>query len=129
MARPQTRIAVVQIAFVVGILGIIARAAQLQLLQGDSWTEQAQRQRVERVVLPARRGALYDREGVPLAISQEFYHVGVAPNELADPHRAVRLLTRHLGVSRLALERDLRGRKRWIYYHGPYTATQVQQLR
>jgi cell division protein FtsI (penicillin-binding protein 3) len=84
MARPQTRIAVVQIAFTLMILGIIARAAQLQLFQGERWTQQAQRQRTERVVLPARRGALYDREGIPLAISQEFYHVGVAPNELAD---------------------------------------------
>src|ERR671917_451513 len=129
MARPQARIAVVQIAFALGILGIIARAAQLQLFQGERWTQQAQRQRTERVVLPARRGALYDREGVPLAISQEFYHVGVAPNELADPRRAARLLIKHLGVSRAALERDLRSRKRWIYYHGPYTATQVQPLR
>ena len=129
MARPQTRIAVVQLAFALGILGILARAAQLQLFQGERWTEQAQRQRTERVVLPARRGALYDREGVPLAISQEFYHVGVAPNELTDSRRAVRLLTLHLGVSRPALERDLRGRRRWIYYHGPYTASQVQPLR
>jgi cell division protein FtsI (penicillin-binding protein 3) len=129
MTRPQTRIAVVQIAFTLMIVGIIARAAQLQLFQGERWTQQAQRQRTERVVLPARRGALYDREGIPLAISQEFYHVGVAPNELADSRHAVRLLSRHLGVSRQALERDLRGRKRWIYYHGPYTASQIQPLR
>src|ERR687889_2940126 len=110
MARPQARIAVVQIAFALGVAAIIARAAQLQLFQGDRWTQQAQRQRTERVVLPARRGALYDREGVPLAVSQEFYHVGVAPNELADSRHAVRLLTRHLGVSRQAVERELRGR-------------------
>jgi len=35
MTRPQTRIAVVQIAFTLMILGIIARAAQLQLFQGE----------------------------------------------------------------------------------------------
>ncbi|HJR15372.1 MAG TPA: penicillin-binding transpeptidase domain-containing protein [Gemmatimonadales bacterium] len=129
MARPQARIAVVQFAFALGVLAILARAAQLQLLQGERWAEQAQRQRTERVVLPARRGALYDRNGVPLAVSQEFYHVGVAPNELNDWRRGLQLLTRHLGVSRTALERDLRARKRWIYFHGPFTATQVQPLR
>ncbi len=64
---------------------ILARAAQLQLVQGERWAEQAERQRTERAVLPARRGALYDRNGVPLAVSQEFYHVGVAPNELSRP--------------------------------------------
>lgn len=129
MARPHTRIAVVQFAFGLGVLGILARAAQLQLFQGDRWAEQAQRQRTERAVLPARRGAIYDRNGVPLAVSQEFYHVGVAPNELADWRRAAQLLGRHLGVSRSALERDRRLKKRWIYFHGPFTATQVQALR
>ena len=129
MTRPQVRIAVVQFAFALGVLGIIARAAQLQIFQGDRWTDQARRQRTERAVLPARRGALFDRNGVPLAVSQEYYHVGVAPNEVANLRRAAQLLSRHLGVPRSALERDLRSRKRWLYFHGPYTATQVQTLR
>jgi cell division protein FtsI (penicillin-binding protein 3) len=129
MSRSQTRIAVVQFAFGVGVLAILARAAQLQLVEGERWAEQAQRQRTERAVLPARRGALYDRNGVPLAVSQEFYHVGVAPNELADRRAAVQLLVRQLGVSRSALEREVRGKKRWIYFHGPFTASQVQPLR
>ncbi|MDQ3223923.1 MAG: penicillin-binding transpeptidase domain-containing protein, partial [Gemmatimonadota bacterium] len=129
MTRPQTRIAFVQFGFALGVVAILGRAAQLQLVQGGQWSEQAQRQRTERTVLPARRGAIFDRNGVPLAVSQEFYHVGVAPNELADERRTVQLLTRHLGVSRTALERDLRARKRWIYLHGPFTATRVQPLR
>jgi cell division protein FtsI (penicillin-binding protein 3) len=128
MAKPLARIAAVQFGFTLGVAAILARAAQLQLIQGDRWAEQAQRQRTERVVLPARRGALYDRNGVPLAVSQEFYHIGIAPNELANPRSAGQLLSRQLGVSWPALQRDLRS-KRWIYYHGPFTATQVQQVR
>ena len=58
MAKPQARIAAVQFGFALGILAILARAAQLQLIQGERWAEQAQRQRTERAVLPARRGAL-----------------------------------------------------------------------
>lgn len=129
MAKPLARIAVIQFCFGLGVLAILGRAAQLQLLQGDRWAEQARRQRTERAVLPARRGGLYDRNGVPLAISQEFYHVGVAPNELADPRRAARLLSRHLRVSLTALERGIGAGKRWIYFHGPFSATQVQPLR
>ena len=129
MARLQTRIAVVQFGFALGVLGILARAAQLQLFQGDRWAEQAERQRTERAVLPARRGALYDRNGVALAVSQEFYHVGVAPNELTNRRQTLSLLSRRLGISRSALEKDLRAKKRWIYFHGPFTATQVQPLR
>ena len=129
MAKPAARIAVVQFGFALAIVAILARAAQLQLVQGERWREQAARQRTERAVLPARRGGLYDRNGVPLALSQEFYHVGVAPNELADPRAAGRQLIRCLGVLPATVWRDLRVGKRWIYYHGPYTATQVQPLR
>jgi len=129
MAKPLARIAVVQFCFGIGVLAILGRAAQLQLLQGDEWARQAERQRTEKAILPARRGALYDRHGVPLAVSQEYYHVGVAPNELAEPRRAARVLSRALRVSLPALERDLRVRKRWIYFHGPFTATQIEPLR
>jgi cell division protein FtsI (penicillin-binding protein 3) len=80
-------------------------------------------------MLPARRGALYDRNGIPLAVSQEFYHVGVAPNELTNPAAATRLLGRTLGVPWYGVARDLRSGKRWLYFHGPFTATQVQPLR
>ena len=44
MGRPQARIAAVQFGFALGILAILARAAQLQLFQGDRWADQAQRQ-------------------------------------------------------------------------------------
>jgi cell division protein FtsI (penicillin-binding protein 3) len=128
MDRPQARIAAIQFGFALGVVAILARAAQLQLMQGDRWAAEAQRQRTERTILPARRGALFDRNGVPLAVSQEFFHVGVAPNELVDA-RALQLLSRHLGVSRAALNRDVRAGKRWIYFHGPFTATRVQPLR
>ncbi len=128
MVRPLARIAAVQFGFALSVAAIVARAAQLQLMQGDRWAEQAQRQRTERVVLAARRGALYDRNGMPLAVSQEFYHVGVAPNELANPRSTGQLLSRQLGVSWPSLQQDLRS-KRWIYFNGPFTATQVQRLR
>jgi cell division protein FtsI (penicillin-binding protein 3) len=129
MARPTTRISVVQFGFALAVLAILARAAQLQLIQGDRWAQQAERQRTERAVLPAKRGGLYDRTGVPLALSQEFYHVGVAPNELTNPRSAGREMIRSLGIDAATVWRDLRAGKRWIYYHGPYTATQVQRLR
>jgi cell division protein FtsI (penicillin-binding protein 3) len=129
MAKPYTRIAAVQLGFALVVLIILARAGQLQLVQGDRWAEHAARQRTERAILPAKRGGLYDRTGVPIALSQEFYHVGIAPNELVDRVSAGRIIARQLGVSRQEFSRELGSGKRWIYYHGPFTATQVQPLR
>jgi cell division protein FtsI (penicillin-binding protein 3) len=128
MSRSAARIAAVQVCFALGIAAIVARAAQLQLVQGGRWAAEAERQRTERSVLPARRGAIYDRNGEPLAVTQEFYHVGVAANELEDRRAAVRLLARQLGLPIGVVEREI-SRKRWAYWHGPYTATQVHPLR
>ncbi len=129
MAKPAARIAAIQVGFALGVLALLVRAVQLQIVDGETWAREAERTRTERRVLPARRGALYDRNGVPLAVTQEFYHVGIAPNELDDPAAAFRTLARSLGVSAATLDREFRARKRWIYLHGPYNATQVQPLR
>lgn len=129
MAKPAARIGAIQFAFALGILAVLTRAAELQIVEAERWEREAARQRTERVVLPARRGTLYDRNGVPLAITQEFYHVGIAPNELEDIRSAFALLVRNLGVSPSALDREFQARKRWIYLHGPFNATQVQPLR
>lgn len=129
MAKPTARIAAIQFGFAVGVVALLARAVQLQVIDGEKWASEAESKRTERRVLDARRGALYDRNGVPLAITQEFYHVGIAPNELDDPGGAFRLIIRSLGIPAAPLDREFRARKRWIYLHGPYNATQVQPLR
>jgi cell division protein FtsI (penicillin-binding protein 3) len=128
MAKPAARIAAIQFCFAVGITAVVARAAQLQLVQGARWSREAEAQRTERAVLPAARGTIYDRNGVPLAITQEFYHVGVAPNELTDRRAAVAILSRQLRLPAGQVDREL-ARKKWAYWHGPFTATQVQPLR
>ncbi len=129
MAKPTARIAAIQFGFALGIVAILARAVELQVVEGEKWAKEAESKRTERRVLEARRGALYDRNGVPLAITQEFYHVGIAPNELDDPRIAFRLIVRSLGIPGPPLDREFRARKRWIYLHGPFNATQVQPLR
>jgi cell division protein FtsI (penicillin-binding protein 3) len=129
MAKSAVRIAAIQFGYALGIATLLARAAQLQILDGESWAKEAESTRTERRILPARRGALYDRNMVPLAITQEFYHVGIAPNELDDPVAAFRLMVRSLGTPAGPLDREFRVRKRWIYLHGPFNATQVQPLR
>ena len=129
MAKPAARIAVIQFGFALGVVALLTRAVQLQIVDGEKWAQEAESKRTERRVLEARRGALYDRNGIPLAITQEFYRVGIAPNELDDPGTAFRLIVRSLGVPAAALDREFRARKRWIYLHGPFNATQIQPLR
>jgi cell division protein FtsI (penicillin-binding protein 3) len=128
MARPAARIAIIQAVLALGGLAVIGRAAQLQLLQGAKWRSAADSTRREKQVLPARRGGIFDRNGVPLAVTQEYFEVGVAPNELRELGQDARTIARALGIPLGQVQRDLATRK-WVAYHGPYNGLEVQSLR
>src|SRR6266571_466126 len=127
MAKPAVRLQVVEIGVFLGLGLLAGRSAQVQLIQGRRWTEEARAQRTERIVLAARRGTLADRHGTPLALTHETYHVGVAPNELRDPVKDGALISRQLGLPARAWPQALR--KRYAYFAGPFSTLEVQPLR
>src|SRR6478736_10248984 len=128
MAKFETRLTFVQIGLGLAFTAALVQAARLQLLQGSEFAAEATRSRTVREVLPARRGAIRDRNGVPLAVTQEYYHIGLAPNEFADLASGIRTTARALGMDPERIRRDVRSGKSWIYYHGPFTAAQVDPL-
>jgi len=119
MAKLAVRLRAVEVVVGGALVCIAGRAAQLQLLEGRRWAEEARAQRTEHVVLPARRGALTDRHGTPLALTQETYHVGVAVNELRDPAKDVPRIARRLRLATADVEHALR--RRYAYFAGPYS--------
>ena len=127
MAKPLVRLRVVEIALGAALLALVLRAAQVQLLEGRKYAAAAKSQRTERVVLEARRGTLFDRHGLGLALTQETYHVGIAPNELRDPPRDAATIARRLRLAPRDVDRGLR--RRYAWFAGPYTTLEVQPLR
>jgi cell division protein FtsI (penicillin-binding protein 3) len=127
MAQPVTRVRIVQGAFALAIVALLARSAQVQLVDGAEHAAAAAAQRTERVELPARRGGIYDRNGVTLALTQEVFHVGVAPNELANKARDAQAIARHLRRPASDVRRRLQ--RRYAYFHGPYTSVEIEPLR
>jgi len=128
MARATARITTIEVVLALGLLAVLVRAGQLQLVEGGKWRAAAERARQERRVLEARRGGIFDRNGVQLAVTQEYFHVGIAPNELREPGRDTRLIAKSLGLPLARVQRDLRTRK-WVDYRGPFSGLQVQPLR
>jgi len=129
MAKVTTRIASLEVVFVLAVVAVLGRAAQLQIVQRSQWESEAEEQRKLRVVLPARRGGIYDRGGVALAITQEYFHVGIAPNEVEGRSATITAVARSLEIPASRLRRDFAKNPKWIYYHGPFTGMQVQALR
>ena len=81
------------------------------------------------VALPAPRGTIYDREGVPLAVSQEAFRINIAPGEVKDRVRLGKLLQKHAGLSRTAAQRALSPKKRWVVLPGRFNAATRQHLK
>ena len=127
MAKTLVRLRVVEIGLAAGLLGLLLRAGQVQLVEGHKYAAAAKAQRTERVVLDARRGSLFDRHGLGLALTQETYHVGIAPNELRDPARDAATIARQLRLAPRDVERGLH--RRYAWFAGPFTTADVQPLR
>ncbi len=127
MAKLAVRLRFVEIGLGAALLALVVRAAQVQLFEGHKYAAAAKAQRTERVVLEARRGTLFDRHGLGLALTQETYHVGVAPNELRDPPRDAAIIAHRLRLVPRDVDRALR--RRYAWFAGPFTTLDVQQLR
>lgn len=135
MANPATRISLLQVLLVAGLLAVIGRAFQLQVLEGAKWSAEAERTRTAVRPLPPRRGTLYDRQGLPLAVTQEQYRVGVAawevPTRLRDSVATllIRKLRLPAGEVRAAFRQAAREDAGYLYREQPVTASAVEELR
>jgi len=129
MPRLPSRIALIGAGFIATALAVVARAGYVQLSQGTYWRERAAEQQTTVVALPAPRGGLYDRNGVALALSQETFGVGLAPNQVRDRALVASRLAAVLGKPRAELLRLLGSDRVWYEWPGPYQWTAVSPLR
>lgn len=89
------------VAFVLlALLGI--RLYHLQINKGDIYQEKAENQRIRKIIIPAPRGAIFDRNGVLLVDSRSTYNVTLThePGELINPMDRVDEYAKGLGVDR-----------------------------
>jgi cell division protein FtsI (penicillin-binding protein 3) len=134
MANPATRISFIQFLFFAGLGAVVVRAAQLQLFEGARWSKEAAKTRTATRALAPRRGTIYDRNGTPLAVSQEFYRVGVATWEVPVRQRGTvaGLLVKDLDFSPTEVKSSFRRAKPkedYLYRYTPASASDVEDLR
>ncbi len=73
----------------IGIFGIgfsilIGRLVNLQIINSTYYSEKINKQQLSEEKIPAQRGAIYDRNMVPLAESAEAWDVAVSPHYIKD---------------------------------------------
>ncbi len=112
-------------------VAVALRIVILEVVQAGHWDEQATRQHVQTMTLPAPRGTIYDRNGVPLAASRETFQVAIAPREVreGDRERLVKLLRAQVGVPLRTAKRAVDPKEAWVVLPGRHDQTVRDALR
>ena len=108
---------------------LIARAAEVQLVERAEWAAEALAQHEKSRIVPPARGRILDRNGGELAVSHMRAAVGVAPREIVDREVVAAALEKHLGVRPATARRVSAGTDPWNVVPGRYSMTQVEGLR
>ena len=95
------------------LLGLFARSFYLQYLESDFLNSEGDKKHIKFKNIPASRGTIYDRNGVPLAVSIPVYRLIVDPKTLIKKNNYSQLLSSLSKItSKPVKEIDLEIRKR-----------------
>ncbi len=107
---------------------LLARAVQVQVVEGETWQRLAEKQHRKSLEIPAPRGAILDRDGAELAVSHERYRISVAPGEVNEPERVREALTAALEVSPAEADRVVGSERPWVVLPGRYAPSVREEL-
>jgi cell division protein FtsI (penicillin-binding protein 3) len=86
------------LVFLAVLLAVVGgRLAWIQVVQAAELRTAAEQQRTRDVVLPARRGSIFDREGQPLAVTSDAKSVYAVPTQVKDATATASAVARTLG--------------------------------
>jgi cell division protein FtsI/penicillin-binding protein 2 len=105
------------------------RAAWLGAIRGSSLQAVASTQQVEQLDVPARRGAIVDRNGIELAVSEPADDIAVTPYLVKSPLRAARRLAPLLGTSQVKVLDQLSETGGFVYLARNMPQTQSAKIK
>jgi cell division protein FtsI/penicillin-binding protein 2 len=107
MAPMQLRIGKLFAVFVILLAVAGLRTFYLGAFQAGRLRQVADGQQLSQITVPALRGAILDRNGVPLAVSEPGDDISATPYLVKDPLSAASRISAILGVSESTLANDL----------------------
>lgn len=113
---PRRRVSAMLAVLLLSLVGITVRLSYVQGVRADEFSAKARAQRLREIPLPARRGAIYDRNGRELAISVPARTIYANPKQIHDPVKASRAIAPLLQVDEKTLEKNLGDKSRGFVY-------------
>lgn len=98
IAQVQRRLLFLLLVLIGAVALLAARLAYLQLWQNEFFQAKALEQRLQRIPIEGLRGTIYDRNGVPLALSVSAHTAYAIPAEVEDPEGTAEALAEILDL-------------------------------
>jgi cell division protein FtsI (penicillin-binding protein 3) len=114
-SKPLNQLVIVVCLTVLLFAAVLGRLGYLQLFRHSEYMTKAQRQQQHVIEITPKRGAIYDRNMHPLAMSIPVDSAFAVPSELGDQQLAARLLSGVLGIPREALEARLESSHSFVW--------------
>jgi len=125
---PANRLLIVAGIAMLWMVAISGRLAYLQLIRHSEYMARAQRQQQRIIEISPKRGAIYDRNMHPLAMSIQVNSAFAVPSEIADIHLAARLLSGVLGIPRDTIENRLESSGSFVWVQRKLPPEQAEAI-
>jgi cell division protein FtsI/penicillin-binding protein 2 len=129
VALTQRRIGLLFAVFLALLVIAVLRASWVGLVKADSLRTAATTQQVANVTLPAQRGAITDRNGTELAVSEPASDISATPYLVKDPQAVAAKLAPILGVTPGELLQKLTERSGFVYLAHKLPQAQAAKVR
>ncbi len=124
----RVRVFLMGAVFIVLLVAVVARAFYLQVHQQVMLKGMAQDQYVRQIEIPARRGDIFDRRGVPLAQSVDVDSIWIDPSLLPDEKLASKALAKALELDQAELFAKLVKARRFAWIKRQVTPAEVAKV-
>jgi len=104
MLRPtwrlrDLRVVLVGVVFILAWVGIGYRLFQVQVVEAATFVEDGENQRIRVEDIAAKRGTIFDRDGIELAVTVDMPTVIADPSLVADPEGTAQVLAPLVGAT------------------------------
>ena len=125
----RTRLLFVTILWILGFGLIVTKLIAVQVLEHDKYAEIGKRIIKDRQVIPAQRGAIFDRNGEILAVDLVHYSLAVFPNKVVNKTSSAKKISAITDIPYLEILSKMRRDDSFAYLAHRLRPHQAEELK